>query len=300
MKDGFLNLLKPPGMSSHDMVGAVRKCLGIKRVGHAGTLDPAAAGILPIAVGRAARFVEYLADCDKSYRAELLLGFSTDSGDDTGNVTERREHMEVPEPAEFERTLRKFTGHIRQVPPNFSAIKLDGKRACDLARRNMEVDIPARQVEIRELSLLEMRKGPCPVLLLDVTCSKGTYIRTLCTDIGKAMGLPSTMGFLLRTRVGGFRLEDALTLEELQALGENALLAPDGFLLSLPRYDLAPERKHAFCNGLPTHDRRFEAETGKLRVYAEGTFLGIGRFDRKEQMVSPVKVYWEKKIDESN
>lgn len=286
--DGFLNLLKPPGMSSHDAIDSVRKILGMKRVGHAGTLDPAAAGVLPIAVGQAARLVEYLELADKSYRAEIRFGMATDSGDDTGEVTERMEHVSMPEEAAIRAALARFTGRIEQHPPAHSAIKIQGKRACDLVRRGVAVDLPTRTVEIYRLALLERGER---TLLIDVDCSKGTYIRSLCYDIGQALSIPATMAFLVRTRVGDFSLSAAHTIEELRDLGEAAVLPPEQYLSHIERYDLAPHRSKAFQNGLPTHARKNPPRGDLLRVYSEGEFLGIGRYAREEQKIVPVKVF---------
>jgi len=287
--DGFLNILKPPGMSSHDVIGAVRKVLHMKRVGHAGTLDPAAAGVLPIAVGQAARLIEYLELADKMYRAELTFGFATDSGDDTGEIIDEVKDFAMPAREAIGEVLRSFTGRIRQVPPAHSAIKINGRRACDLLRAGRDVEIPAREVTVHAIDLLAYEPGKRRVLL-DVSCSKGTYIRSLCTDIGAALGLPATMTFLVRSRVGDFLLADALTLEELAAKGESALLEPAAYLNHLERYDLAPEREKAFRNGLGTGERCHVPETDTLRVYSAGQFLGIGRYDRKRQEIVPAKV----------
>ena len=288
--DGFLNVLKPPGMSSHDVVGAVRRILQIKRVGHAGTLDPAAAGVLPVAVGRAARLIEYLAASDKSYRAEILLGMATDSGDAIGKITEQSADFPMPSEAKLCNVLEGFQGSITQRPPMFSAVKLNGRKACDMARQEKAVEIPERQVEIRSIKLLrisiEERK-----FLIDVDCSKGTYIRSLCMDIGKCLGIPSLLSFLLRTRVGDFRLEDACTIEELEEMGEAALLSPEAYLSHIAVYELPRERIKPFCNGLPTGDRT--KQPSLLRVYSEGEFLGIGRYDLTERAIYPVKVYRE-------
>ena len=224
---GFLNVLKPPGMSSHDIVGFVRHQLGIKKVGHAGTLDPGAAGVLPVAVGRATRLIEYLEHADKSYRAELVLGIATDSGDTSGTVLEQLDvsSFSMPSRETVEAALEKFRGEITQVPPAHSAIKIGGRRAYELVREGKTVEIPERHITIHALDLVsydaEKRR-----LLLDVTCSRGTYIRTLCIDIGRALGLPAVMTFLVRTRVGDFSLAEAMTLEELAEAGEAALLAP--------------------------------------------------------------------------
>lgn len=285
--DGFINVLKPPGMSSHDVVGFVRKILGMKRVGHAGTLDPGAAGVLPVAVGRAARLIEYLAAADKSYRVEMSLGTSTDSGDDTGKVVASMQDFVMPSEQELSLALKQLTGCITQVPPVYSAIKIKGKRACDLKRRNIEVDLPGRKVIIHRLELLQKRKN---TLLLDVDCSKGTYIRSICTDLGAMLHIPATMSFLVRMRVGSFSLDDAWTLEELQEQPEASLLRPDGCLSHIPEYFLAEQRIGPFQNGLSTHDANAHFTEEHLRVYGRGAFLGIARFDKEAQCIVPEKV----------
>lgn len=285
---GFLNILKPPGMSSHDVIGFVRRVLHVKRVGHAGTLDPAAAGVLPIAVGQSARLIEYLELADKTYRAEVKLGFATDSGDDTGEIIESMTDFAMPTADQIRAVLEKFTGRITQVPPAHSAIKINGRRACDLIREGKSVEIPSRTVTIHQLELLAQRAD---TILIDTDCSKGTYIRSLCTDIGAALGIPATMAFLVRRRVGDFQLADALTLEEFQEKGASALLEPAQFLSHLERYDLNPLREKAFGNGLSTGVRQHVPTSDTLKVYANDRFIGIGRFDRSNMEVVPVKVF---------
>ncbi|WP_085023485.1 tRNA pseudouridine(55) synthase TruB [Anaerovibrio sp. JC8] len=292
--EGFINFLKPPGMTSHDAVGLVRRVLHEKHVGHAGTLDPGAAGVLPIAVGRAARLIEYLDNVSKSYRAEMLLGVETDSGDDTGKVLERVDSFDMPAVERVEEVFKEFTGTIVQVPPAHSAIKINGRRACDLIRQGIHVDIPSRQVEIHSLRLLEKDDGK-KTLLFNVDCSKGTYIRSLCQDMGQALGIPATMSFLIRTAVGRFRLADAVSVEELQELGDRALLSSEEYIGHIRRYDINPKRRKAFCNGLSSDDRSFvaassDSENEILRVYASGEFLGIGHYDKKNKTIVPDKV----------
>ena len=295
MTDGFLNLMKPPGMSSHDMVDEARRVLQIRRIGHAGTLDPGAAGVLPLAVGRAARFISYLSGVGKSYRAELQLGFSTDSGDLTGTVTEHVDHFEMPLEHKIKEAMIWLTGSIEQVPSVYSAIKVNGKRACDLVRSSKNVKIPPRKVEIRRFELL----GVNPLekkLLLDIDCSKGTYIRTLCEDLGKRLGIPATMSFLVRTRAGDFHLEDSLSIEEFKACGSSALHSPEGFLGQYPPYALADNRIRAYFNGLSTQDRKYDASVVSkdepfLRVYAKGVFIGLGRWRFEDSSVLPEKPY---------
>lgn len=287
--DGFINVLKPTGLSSHDVVDIVRRIFKQKRVGHAGTLDPAAAGILPVALGRAARLVEYMENADKSYRAEIAFGYATDTGDVYGDVIESIPCPALPLEEELRRVFGKFVGEIEQTPPAYSAIKVGGQRAYDLVRQGAAVEIPTRTVRIDRLELVHADAAHARILV-DVDCAKGTYIRSLCTDIGAVLGLPATMRFLLRTRVGGFMLADSYTLEELAEVRETALCDPDT-ALDLPVYELAPQRVKAFYSGLSTSERRVELAEGCYRVYAEGVFLGIGRYDAAEQEMYPAKAF---------
>ena len=212
MTGGILNVLKPPGMTSHDVVSFIRKIYSIKRVGHAGTLDPAAAGVLPIAVGPATRLIEYFAENNKSYRVELTLGYETDSGDDTGKVI-RTSGEPIPRTETITAVLTSFTGPIAQVPPMYSAVKVKGKRLYELAREGKVIERKARDVIIHNISLLNVTGSK---ILFDVDCSKGTYIRSLCMDFGQKIGIPAVMSFLIRTKVGPFLLSEAHTLEEIE------------------------------------------------------------------------------------
>lgn len=231
--DGVLNLLKPPGMTSHDVVGYVRRVLGIKKVGHTGTLDPGVAGVLPICVGRATRLAEFIAGSDKAYRAEITLGLTTDTQDSFGVVTAETDASHIGK-GDLAYALPKFQGEIMQVPPMVSAVKVGGKRLYELAREGVEVERQARPVTIQRLQLLDFRPGTHPVAFLDVVCSKGTYIRTLAADIGAALGVGAHMSYLVRTRSGGFGLEDAATLEDLAA-GRARMMPPAAALGSMPR-----------------------------------------------------------------
>ncbi len=213
---GVLNLLKPPGMTSHDVVDVVRQLLRTKRVGHAGTLDPGAAGGLLVCVGEATRLVEYLMEGTKSYRAEVTFGVTTTTEDAQGTILSEQSAMDVTEDR-LRDVLTQFVGDIEQIPPMVSAVQIGGKRLHELARRGETVERPKRQVRVEEIKLLKFTAGERAVALLDVTCSKGTYIRTLAADIGAALGCGAHLSFLVRTRVGRFRLEDSLTLEELSA-----------------------------------------------------------------------------------
>ena len=285
MVSGIINVLKPPGMTSHDVVSFVRRLYGIKRVGHAGTLDPAAAGVLPVFIGQATRLIEYTTDTDKSYRAELIFGVETDTGDDTGKIIRTAEVVMPPEEKIIE-VLNSFQGTIEQTPPMFSAIKIDGRKMYELAREGITVDIPARKVVIHDIAMIEKRPNG---ILFDVTCSKGTYIRSLCVDIGRKLNLPAVMSFLVRTRVGSFLLGEARTLEELEADRLDAVIPPDNALRHMNAVILSAAEAEAFRHGqLVKCDTHYP---DLLRIYQEkGGFLGIARQLPDSCQLKPVKV----------
>lgn len=288
MNGGFINVLKPPGMTSHDVVGKARRIFQTRRIGHAGTLDPGAAGVLPLAVGEAARLVEYLADLGKSYRLELCFGYETDTGDETGHVVRKLDgDFALPSPAHIQEALHAMTGDIYQRPPAYSAVKVHGVRAYKLAREQQAVTLPARLVHIHSLRVYACEEK---LLRLDVDCSKGTYVRSLCRDLGERLGIPATMGFLLRTRAGAFTLSEAHTLEELETLREQAFIPASKALAHLPSYTLAANRKQAFFNGLATSVRK-DLPDKPLRIECAGAFLGIGRYDPQIHSILPVKAF---------
>ncbi len=265
MIDGFINLKKPANMTSHDAVNLVRKKLNTKKVGHGGTLDPAAVGVLPIAIGRATKFLEYLADCDKTYRAEVLFGVSTDSGDLDGEIISRVENFEMPAPDEIESVLKNFIGQIEQTPPKHSAIKINGRKAYDLARKNIDFEVPRRVVKIHEIKILNVAEK---ILTLEIDCAKGTYIRSLAADIGESLNLPATLKFLTRVRVGDFDLADSCDFNNLK------ILPVDSCLSNIKIFELPSRRIKAFCNGLPTD---VEENDARVKVYSDEKFLGIGK-----------------------
>mgnify|MGYP002854882942 CR=1 FL=1 len=271
MSDGFINLSKPAGMTSHDAVNRVRKIFGTKKVGHAGTLDPAAVGVLPIAVGRATKFIEYLADCDKTYRAEIIFGVATDTGDLDGEIISRVEDFFMPNVEEIGAAVEKFVGEIEQTPPKHSAIKINGRKAYALARRNIEFEMPRRTVTIRAIKILGVGEKS---VSLEIDCGKGTYIRSLAVDIGGALKIPAALKFLQRTRVGEFCICGAVDFADLEFACEKYLLPVAECLSGLEKFELAEHRVKAFCNGLPTDVR---AADSTVRVYAAGKFLGAGK-----------------------
>ena len=283
--NGFLCVLKPPGMTSSDVVVRVRRQLprGTK-VGHAGTLDPEAAGVLPLMVGKASRLFDYLVEKEKTYVAELRPGHATDTQDAHGRIisgTGERVSREA-----LEAVLPRFIGEIMQVPPMFSALKRDGQKLCDLARQGIDVALEPRPTQVYDIELLHaLADGG---FMLRIRCGRGTYIRTLCHDIGQALGCGAHMGLLLRTQTGMFTLDDAHTIEEIAACGELERLAVpmDRPLGHLPRIDIAPQAERFVRNGnvLPRRQLHGDAPEGEpARLYLNGQFTGIGRL-RGDQM----------------
>ena len=269
MSDGFINLNKNSGMTSHDAVNRVRKIFSTRKVGHAGTLDPSASGILPIAIGKATKFIEYLADCQKIYRAEILFGIATDSGDLEGKIISRADNFTIPTADDFKAVLKSFIGEIEQTPPKFSAIKIHGRKAYDLARKNLDFDMPRRFVKISDIKLVALDKNSA---IIEIDCGKGTYIRSLAIDIGERLKIPATLKNLLRLRVGDFDLKNSATLDQLTT--EN-ILPIESCLNHLPRFDLNENRIRAFMNGLPTTIHA--PNQNALRIFAGGNFLGVGK-----------------------
>ena len=226
--DGVLNVLKPPGMTSHDVVHRIRKLSGIKKTGHTGTLDPGAAGVLVVCLGRATRLARFLPSDEKEYRAEMTLGATTDTGDSFGGALARRDASDITE-SRLRAALKLFTGRVEQVPPMTSAVRSQGKKLYELARAGITVERPARTVSIDTLDLIRGSGWGTgePKALIHVICSKGTYIRSLCEDIGNQLGCGAHMSFLVRTRAGSFAIARSRTLEEITAA------APGGGLRDL-------------------------------------------------------------------
>jgi tRNA pseudouridine55 synthase len=222
---GVLNVLKPPGMTSHDAVSFVRRTLGTKRVGHTGTLDPAAAGVLPICVGQATRLVEYLQGGTKEYIAEATFGFETDTGDAVGKTVAEGDASKI-DLESLRGVLDRFRGNITQTPPMHSAIKVGGKKLYELAREgDTTTEIPTREVFISQLLTTRIIEGDSRSrAMLKIECSGGTYIRSLIRDIGRALGCHATMTFLVRTRSGAFSISDASTLESIAQNSSKAII----------------------------------------------------------------------------
>jgi tRNA pseudouridine55 synthase len=212
--NGYLNIYKEKGMTSHDVVFKARKILKTKKIGHTGTLDPDAEGVLVLCIGRATKMVEYITDHEKVYEAEVVLGIETDTCDTSGTVINEKPDMGITQ-SDFEKILAQFSGTISQTPPIYSAIRVNGKKLYHYARNGEQVEIPSRLVEISAITLLEFNEQTQRGKIL-VACSKGTYMRSLCRDIAVALGTCGCMGSLIRHKVGGFIIDEALKLSEIE------------------------------------------------------------------------------------
>lgn len=300
--DGIIVIDKEVGMTSHDVVAKVRRIMKMKRVGHSGTLDPAVSGVLPVCLGKGTRMVEYLQDMPKEYVAELTLGVSTDTEDQTGTITESTKVGSLPE-KEIQRVAESFIGEIEQIPPMYSAVKVDGKRLYQLAREGREVERKPRKAHIYQLDILSTDlKKPTPVVRFRVLCSKGTYVRTLCVEIGKALGYPAHMSHLVRTATGPFRQQDAVRLETLEKAAtegkaDQYVLPISAAVQHLPKAVLRTDRSEVL-NGKTLNRSLFEItfkepkEDTLLSVFHEdGTFLAIYQMQPDSPWLKPIKVF---------
>lgn len=281
--DGVFNVLKPPGMTSHDAVAFLRRALHTKKIGHGGTLDPDAAGVLPVFAGSATRLLEFAVEGRKEYTAEFTLGVQTDTGDDSGAVVKT---MDVPPLDEetLRRTLRQFLGRQQQLPPMYSAVKVNGQKLYQLARRGEEAERAPREIEVYRLELLHFQGRRFTVA---AECSKGTYIRVLGEDIAAALGTCGTMSFLLRTRVGAYTIGKAHTLQEIAADPEGCVQQPLTAAGSLPKLRLTGRQAERITNGVRTTVAGTAAGRYAL-LGPEGEFLGIGSCS--ESMIKAEKI----------
>ena len=279
--NGFLCVLKPPGMTSSDVVVRVRRKLGKgAKVGHAGTLDPEASGVLPLMVGRAARLFDYLVEKEKTYVAQVKTGYATDTQDAHGAIVAGEGARATR--AQLEAVLPQFIGDIAQIPPMYSALKRDGQKLCDLARQGIDVKVEPRPTQVYAIDVLHENADGS--FILQIRCGRGTYIRTLCNDIGEALGTKAHMGVLLRTQTGIFTLDEAHTIEEIDAAEDLSplLMAMDKPLGHLPRLDVQPKAERFVRNGnkLTRRELMGEIQPEKpTRLYLNGQFCGIGRFE---------------------
>jgi len=292
--DGILNINKSVGMTSHDVVARVRKTLKQKRVGHTGTLDPMASGVLPICVGQATRVAEYLSESGKAYQAEITFGVITDTYDAEGIVLSEKDASALSR-EQIEEMLPTFLGLQMQQPPRYSAIKIQGQPAYKLARAGEEVTLALRPIEIIQLQVLAWNS---PRLSLAVECSKGTYIRSLANDLGNTSGYGAYLSALIRTRSGPFSLKESISLEKLADAAEqdevaNYLFPADSALQNYPAFYLDMATAQHVLHGNPfSHQSSIEQNAkGLARVYApDGQFLAIASWDAEQQRWQPKKV----------
>lgn len=310
MINGVINIYKERGFTSHDVVAKLRGILKQKKIGHTGTLDPDAEGVLPVCLGKGTRLCDMLTDHSKVYEAVLLLGQSTDTQDVSGNVLQEAP-VDVSE-EEVREAIMSFVGPYDQIPPMYSALKVNGQKLCDLARAGKEVERKARPVEIYEIQIEEIH---LPRVRMTVSCSKGTYIRTLCHDIGEKLKCHGCMESLLRTRVGQFLLKDSLTLAQVEAYrDENRIteivMPVDQVFSDCPALKLTKEAAKLGYNGNPftstqaltENDQMVEKSSdisldgGKwFRVYdPEGVFIGVYAYNSKRDQFRPEKMFYEK------
>lgn len=266
--NGIINLYKPPGITSHTAVAKVRRILQMKKVGHTGTLDPDAQGVLPICLGKGTKVSGMLTDTDKAYRAVIRFGVTTDTQDMSGTVLTECDPVITQEM--LLDILPQFTGEIQQIPPMYSAVKVGGKKLYELARQGTEIERKPRTITIFDLQLVDF-SGTCATL--DISCSKGTYIRTLCHDIGQALGCGAAMEHLTRTRSGMFRLEDSVTLETLEQNPQLHIIPVDKLFTEYPVYQASAKQERLVVNGVSIYAPN--AVPGQTyRVYNEsGAFL---------------------------
>ena len=298
MKSGIINVYKEKGFTSFDVVAKLRGILRTKKIGHTGTLDPDAEGVLPVCIGRATKVCDILTDKDKVYEAVMLLGVETDTQDTSGEVLKQCE-VEISEERVREVVL-SFVGEYAQVPPMYSALKVNGKKLYELAREGKTVERKARNVNIFSIEILEI---DLPRVCMSVHCSKGTYIRTLCHDIGQQLGCGGCMEKLLRTKVGVFELADTLKLSEIDELAkkgmvEEKIISVDELFEDYQKVWTTQEFDVVVHNGNRIGKRMLKeqlpANTERLRVYdSEGVFIGIYEYSKERRDFKPVKMFYE-------
>lgn len=279
---GVLNLFKPAGMTSHDLVLHLRHLLKTKKIGHAGTLDPQAFGVLPLCVGKATRLVEYLIEWDKVYLGELTLGITTETQDAWGKIVRIRNFTEIPL-AEIEEKLQQFTGAIRQIPPAYSAVKIKGIPLYKRARLGLPTEARPRQVFVHQIKIIKYQP---PRLIFEISCSKGTYLRTICHDLGEALGVGAHLSFLLRTKVGSFTAQESISLEEVAVKKEKALLPLEVCVQGLNSIILIPAELQKLKSGQPVFLRERLPESANVAV-----------FDQEEKLVAIAEVvFWQERL----
>lgn len=293
--DGMLIIRKEKGFTSFDVVAKLRGILHMKKIGHTGTLDPEAEGVLPVALGAATRLVDLFTEKQKTYEAVLHLGIATDTQDMTGTVLEEKEVSVTEE--EVQAVLQSFLGAQEQVPPMYSALKVNGKKLYELAREGKTVERKARPVHFYQIEVLEMQ---LPLVRFSVTCSKGTYIRTLCHDIGEKLGCGGCMEALLRTATGNFTLEESFTLSQVEAAAKEGTIdtlihSIDEVLADYPRISCTEAGDRLLANGNPLTKEFVQGalQTGWVRMCSsKDAFVGIYEWNEEKHRYHPVKMFY--------
>ena len=277
--EGILIINKPKGYTSQDVVSKVKKILNVKKVGHTGTLDPLATGVLPIMIGNYTKLSKYLIEHDKTYLARIKLGEKRDTGDEEGKIIETREVLQDNlDKEKIENVLKSFCGRQKQIPPMYSAIKVNGKKLYEYAREGKKVEIPEREIEIYNIKLKNINSEKKEIEF-EVNCSKGTYIRVLCENIAECLDTIGYMSFLKRIRVDKFVINKAITLEELEKNSDNKvfleenLINMDEIFKELPYIVLNNRKKELFLNGVML---TFEEKDGLYNIYNNEIYLGTG------------------------
>lgn len=299
MINGIINVYKEKGYTSHDVVAKMRGILKIKKIGHTGTLDPDAVGVLPVCVGKATKLVDMITDKDKTYEAVLKLGLTTDTQDITGTILTTSEVTVNLQ--QITDVIQSYIGEYQQLPPMYSAIKVNGKRLYELARQGKEIERERRKVIIKDIRIFDYKEEEHEITV-SVDCGKGTYIRTLLHDIGETLGCGGTMKSLIRTAVGSFSINEALTLSEIEALvSEDKLndyvLPVDSIFISYDKINVEQEFQKLIYNGnsfLKAHilQKNIQLTTELIRVYdADDLFIGVYRYDNNEDLFKPVKMF---------
>lgn len=296
MLHGILNVNKEKGYTSHDVVAKLRRITGQKKIGHTGTLDPDAEGVLPVCLGKATKVCGLLTEKEKKYRAVLLLGIVTDTQDITGEILEENDIVEVSE-AEAVRIIQSFVGLYDQTPPMYSALKVDGKKLYELAREGKTVERKARRVQIYDIQITRIE---IPRIEMEISCSKGTYIRTLCHDIGKKLGCGGCMESLVRTQSGAFKIEDSYRLSVLQKKMESGelegLLTPvDAVFSKYKKIQIGKEQENRLKNGNPfylSNEKEKLPDQEYVRVYdPAGNFTAIYKYVQEDDRFHTVKMF---------
>ncbi|ENH96544.1 tRNA pseudouridine synthase B [Gracilibacillus halophilus YIM-C55.5] len=294
--EGILPVWKPKGYTSHDCVMKVRKWLGIKKIGHTGTLDPEVEGVLPLCIGKATKIVPFLTDVSKSYQASITLGIATETQDHTGSVT-KIQHLEKPIANEtIEEVIQQFHGEQKQQVPLYSAVKVNGKKLYQYARENIPVERPVRSIYISSIHVKDIHYHAgerTEHIGFDVTCSKGTYVRTLCVDIGKALGVPAHMSDLKRTEVGSFNKSNSIPLAEIEDHHQEitSYICPINMgIRHLPAIsvDAETKRKVQYGQKLPVPDHL--PETDYFRMLYQDEVLAIYQLHQNQTEIKPARV----------